>query len=106
MNFQPWNNSCHLAIQKKPFTDGTKYSRMDPLNFLKAVFHKFYWVHSWIVYPQMFYSQIHFCPNKDHIVVVFLFNSFSTKLGRSNKFTIREMNSFETNISLLSEMFE
>ena len=30
---------------------GTKYSRMDQVKFLKAVFHKFHLVHSWIPCP-------------------------------------------------------
>ena len=46
-----------LTIVEKKFfntntlTNGTKYSRIDEVNFLKAVFHKIYLVHSWIICP-------------------------------------------------------
>ena len=37
----------------------TKYSRMDQVNQpLKAVFHKFYLVHSWILWPICIYLQL------------------------------------------------
>ena len=33
-------------------TNETNYSKIDQAKFLKAVFHKFYWVHSWIFCPR------------------------------------------------------
>ena len=56
----------HLVNKKNVKTIGTKYSRMDqvnllnqtiiPSNVLKAVFHKFYLVHSWILGHNNYYQ--------------------------------------------------
>ena len=52
--FQPTHSTEKNTIID--VSDKTNYSRMDqdhiPSNFLKAVFHKFYLVHSWILCPK------------------------------------------------------
>ena len=42
-------NSVIFARHETEGVNETKYSRMDQVKFLKAVFHKFYLVRSWII---------------------------------------------------------
>ena len=45
----PPPNSVIFARHETEGVNETKYSRMDQVKFLKAVFHKFYLVRSWII---------------------------------------------------------
>ena len=52
LNFAIYGDRFREYINKwQSVLYGTKYSRMVQIKFLKAVFHKFYLVHSWVLCP-------------------------------------------------------
>ena len=93
------------GLQACSFIKKRLQHRSFPANISKILITAFFINTSGGCFWQLLYGQLYFCLNKDHVVVVFFFNPFSTKLGRSN-ITNLEIDSFEASFSLSYRMFE